>query len=81
MPIDTTNEKLALLELEDYHEPGIPLSPGVFDQGDQQQLLWGYPGILWASGAPTVLGDERLRLGTEPGAGVTSQPMLGGWAG
>lgn len=28
-------------------EPGLPLSPGTLGQDDKQQLLWGYPGILW----------------------------------
>lgn len=30
-------------------EPGIILNEtSSFNQGDKQQLLWGYPGILWA---------------------------------
>ena len=51
MAIDTNTEKLAIMELEDVWEPGLPLSPGSLGQDDQQQLLWGYPGITWASPA------------------------------
>ena len=47
MAIDTNNKKLAVMELDQAYEPGLPLSPGVFGQDDKQQLLWGYPGILW----------------------------------
>lgn len=50
MPISTTNEKLAIIELEDIWEPAIPMLPTVpFDQADKQQLIWGYPGVLWAA--------------------------------
>ena len=51
MPIDSTNKKLALLEFEDVWEPGLPMAPGALGQDDQQQLLWGYPGILWGLAA------------------------------
>ena len=51
MAIDTTNKKLAVMEWEDYAEPALPLSPSTLGQDDQQQLLWGYPGVLWESGA------------------------------
>ena len=47
MAIDSNNKKLALMEWDLPWEPGIPLSPGTLDQTDKQQLLWGYPGILW----------------------------------
>jgi hypothetical protein len=47
MAIDTDTEKLAVLELGQVWEPGLPLSPGALGQADQQQLLWGYPGVLW----------------------------------
>lgn len=47
MAIDTNNEKLALMEEGNVWEPGLPLSPGTLGQDDQQQLVWGYPGILW----------------------------------
>jgi hypothetical protein len=43
----TENEKLGLMEWEDVWEPGLPLSPGTLGQDDRQQLLWGYPGVLW----------------------------------
>lgn len=43
MAIDTTNEKLALMELGQVYEPGLPITPGVIDTGDQRQFLWDYP--------------------------------------
>ena len=49
MAIDTTNKKLALMEWGQVGEPGLPISPGTFGQDDKQQLLWGYPGVLWTS--------------------------------
>lgn len=47
MAIDTDNEKLALIEYGDIFQPGIPVSADGLDDADNQQLLWGYPGILW----------------------------------
>lgn len=47
MAIDTINKKLAVMEFGDVWEPGLPLSPGTLEQDDKQQLLLGYPGILW----------------------------------
>jgi len=49
MAIDTINEKLALLEYDEVYQPGIPISADGLDQADKQQLLWGYPGILWVA--------------------------------
>lgn len=60
MAIDTATEKLAILELEDIWEPGLPLSPGALGQDDQQQLLWGFPGVLWATAAPPVHAQTQL---------------------
>ena len=49
MAIDTNDKKLALMEWDMPWEPGLPLDETAgFDQGDKQQLLLGYPGILWA---------------------------------
>jgi hypothetical protein len=70
MAIDTDNEKLAVIELEDIWEPGLPLSPSTLGQDDQQQLLLGFPGVLWqalgsaASSvfASTVLVSRILRV-------------------
>lgn len=56
MAIDTNDEKLALMEWDNVWEPAIPLDEAAgFDQGDKQQLLWGYPGISWGGppAAPT----------------------------
>ena len=47
MAIDTHNERLALIEYGDVFQPGIPVSSDGIGQDDKQQLLWGYPGILW----------------------------------
>jgi hypothetical protein len=52
MAIDTDNKKLGVMEWCSIWEPGLPISPGTLEQDDQQQLLWGYPGILW--GTPTI---------------------------
>lgn len=63
MAITTDNGKLAIMELEDYWEPGLPISPGALGQDDQQQLLWGFPEILW--GSAVTLGfvlDMNTRL-------------------
>ena len=63
MAIDTTNKKLAVMEMEEYWEPGLPLLPGVFDQGELQQLLWGYPGITWDPASPLpYIQDLNTRL-------------------
>lgn len=59
MAIDTINKKLAIMEFGQVWEPGLPISPGAIGQDDQQQFLWGYPGILWAAvvaGAARQLG-------------------------
>lgn len=45
--IATDNGKLAVMEWDLDWEPGLPLSPGTFGQDDLQQLLWGFPEILW----------------------------------
>jgi hypothetical protein len=49
MAIDTINKKLSMMEWGLPYEPGLPMSPGTLGQDDKQQLLWGYPGILWGA--------------------------------
>lgn len=49
MAIDTTNKKLGLINLMMPFQPNLPVSPGSLGQDDKQQLLWGYPGILWGA--------------------------------
>lgn len=49
MSITTDNGKLAIMELDQDYEPGLPMSPGSIGQDDQQQLLWGFPEVLWGS--------------------------------
>ena len=63
MAIDTTNEKLALMEWCNVWEPGLPISPGAFGQDDKQQLLWGYPGITWATAVSGGGASGLLLLG------------------
>lgn len=54
MPIDITNEKLAVMEWEEVYEPAIPMvSTGFPTQAHKQHLLWGMPEPLWA--APAVV--------------------------
>jgi len=62
MAIDTTNKKLALIEWDNIWESALPMSPGTLGQDDKQQLLWGYPGILW-----TVAVAPVVTLPTTPG--------------
>ena len=50
------------MEWELYWEPGLPMSPGALGQDDQQQLLWGYPGILW--GAVAAIANAIFDLNT-----------------
>ncbi len=50
MAIDTNNKKLALMVLGRVWESSTPLSPSTLGADDQQQLLWGYPGVLWEAG-------------------------------
>lgn len=49
MALTTDTGKLAIMEWDLVFEPGLPLSPGTFDQADQQQLLWSIPEVLWAA--------------------------------
>jgi hypothetical protein len=62
MAIDTVNEKLALMEWDQTFEPGLPLSPGAFGQGDKQQLLWDYPGVLWGEPPQPIPVTARGRM-------------------
>ena len=66
MPISTDNGKLAAMELDTDWEPGLPLSPGAIGLADQQQLLWGFPEILW--------GEEETEV--EVVGGVFRRPGL-----
>lgn len=43
----TDNVKLANMEWCSIFEPALPRYSGTPDQGDKQQLLWGYPDVLW----------------------------------
>lgn len=54
MAITTTNEKLAVMSFHNPLMPNLPMSPGTLGQDDQQQLLWGYPGVSWVAAAASV---------------------------
>ncbi len=53
----TINEELALLEYGEPYQPGVPISSDGLDQADNQQLLWGYPGILWIARDVVIFAD------------------------
>lgn len=55
MAISTINGKLAIMEWCSIWEPGLPISPGTLGQDDKQQLLWDYPGVLWAAGGGPIV--------------------------
>ena len=59
MAIDTTNEKLALI---DFPLAELPISSDGLDQADNQQLLWGYPGLLWSASAPLLIIEGSAKL-------------------
>lgn len=64
MAITTNNEKLAIMEWCQVWEPGLPLSPGALGQDDKQQLLWGYPGVLWGEAvAPAPTPAPQIETG------------------
>lgn len=65
MAIDTVNEKFALLGQH------LPISADGLDQADNQQLLWGYPGILWAEQALVDIVNISIGIALSlPGVGV-----------
>lgn len=61
--ISLDNEKLAFMEWGIPWEPGLPVNPGSFGQDDKQQLLWGYPDILWATPGGTATNTPALLIG------------------
>lgn len=62
MAIDTTNEKFAAIVFGRTTDPmHLTVSGGTIEQDDQQQFLWGFPGVLW--GAAAVL-DFVLDMNT-----------------
>jgi hypothetical protein len=80
--IDTTNKKLALINFGSVFQTPLPMSPGTLGQDDRQQLLWGYPGILWSAAflaeglariAFIVKIPEAEMTAKKPSAGMTSR--------
>jgi len=63
MPITTNDEKLAVMQWNMPFAPAVVLNEtSPFSQGDKQQLLWGYPGVLWVTTvgpSPTIGGIMR----------------------
>lgn len=63
MAIDTPDKRLALMEWDLLWEPGLVLSEtSPFSQGDQQQLLWGYPGVLWGEPPEPISGGAQRAM-------------------
>ena len=73
MAVDTTNEKLALMSWTQPWQWPMPISADGLDQADNQQLLWGYPGVLWGE---TAESPDRIglygRVSLEPAIGFQS---------
>lgn len=47
--INTNNKKLAIMEMDQIYEPGLPISPGTLGEDDKRQMLWGYPFTITAA--------------------------------
>ena len=62
MSIDTVNEKFALITIYQPYNTPIPISADGLDQADNQQLIWDYPGLLWADLTPTEENSNLLLL-------------------
>lgn len=67
MAIDTDNGQLAVLSLGVLFMPNLPISPGALGQDDQQQLLWGFPEILWEEPEAQVETPGGVFRATESG--------------
>jgi len=76
MAIDTTNEKLALIEYGDVFQPGLPISADGLDQADNQQLLWGYPGVLWVIAEEPVIFELILQARSYIEMSLLSQNVI-----
>jgi hypothetical protein len=61
MAIDTLNKKLSLFSYQQVYIAAIPKSTDGLDQADNQQLLWGYPGILWEAPSTSPFQAESVR--------------------
>lgn len=64
MAITTVNDKLAVMSFGNTLLSNLPISPGALGQDDQQQLLWGYPGVLWGA---SVISDFIQYIGIHIG--------------
>lgn len=64
MTISTINDKMAVMSFGNTLMSNLPLSPGALGQDDQQQLLWGYPGVLWTA---SVVSDFIQYIGIHLG--------------
>lgn len=63
MAITTDNGKFAVLNLSQVWLSNLLVSPGTLGQDDQQQLLWGFPEILWHAGSSfSAIQDVNTRV-------------------
>ena len=62
MAIDTTNEKLALINSGDVWSDHLPISSAGIGQDDKQQLLGSYPGTLWGADEPAPESPLRFMI-------------------
>ncbi len=61
MAVDTRSKRFSLMELDHPWSMNIPEPSGDFDQGDKQQLLHGYSGILWQE-AVIIIGPISISI-------------------
>jgi len=76
MPITTRDDRFSLINLALASGRVLP-NPQVtpFDQGDRQQLLYNYRGILW--GAPIVIVSVPLRALVLVGRNLVGRVLSG----
>ena len=67
---EVDNDKVAFMEWCNVWEPGMPFSPGTLSVADRQQLLWGFPGILWDVILPGGSVMKFNRIGDLVGGGA-----------
>ena len=66
------NDKFALISYQQPWNVPLPISADGLDQADKQQLIWGYPGILWTE---VSLAVGRMTVTFTPRkAGITFTP-------
>ena len=71
--VATDNGKLAVMSLGRVYRPNVIFSDGSLDQADQQQLLWGFPEVLWGEASP-----DLPNRGTVVRGGASNRVVSGG---